>query len=972
MSERKSIFLLVAIMIMTCISIAGTTITILYNTAIHEERARLMETAQSQARLIESIARFDGIYSTDYPGGAKAATLNQIIDAHENYIGFGKTGEFTLSEKIEKEIVFLLRHRYSNLKTPKPVPIASELAEPMRRALSGRSGTVVGLDYRGEKVLAAYEPVAELNFGIVAKIDMSEIRAPFLKAGLIGMCFTVLVVLIGVGMFFRVANPMVIQLEKQNHEMKKLNDDMKSEIQERKQATTALRKSERELNLRNRISKIFLTFPDNEMYGEVLIVVLEALKSKYGTFAYIDEGGTRVVPSMTRDVWDKCKIPEKDIFFPRDTWGDNIWARCLIEKNTISSNGPFHVPPGHVPITRTLAIPIIHQGEAIGNFMVGNKLSDYDENDRELIETIADFTAPVLKARLQRDNQERKRKQAEEELQQSYDKLEQRVEKRTAELSKINKELEREIDERRKAEDALRKSEETYRLLVKTLPSIVYLGQKDWYIKLFDDKIELLTGYGAEEFNSQKMKWTDVIHEEDLEAIKESFFKAIKTDRAFVWEYRIKSKSGDIRWIQERAQIVCDSQGEVEYVSGVFFDISDAKKQDEALKKNEMLLNKVFDGISDPLFLLDENMKIKILNKAASRYYQKEKKSIKDVFCHQAFMGKSEPCDGCQVPAALKSRQNLSFERNGIKDPSRLEEVVIYQIDSKDTPFSGAILRIHDITNARLMDRQIVHNEKLASLGLMISSIAHEITNPISAITFNAPILKEYSQAMLSIIDGYAKNIQDFELFKMPYVQFKIDVHKIVDNILHASQRVHSTVSDLRKVSAKKKQQEKSWVDLKQLIERVKALVGLEVIQNVTSFKVNIPENLSKLYTDPDAVEQILTNLLINAAHAADKEDSRIKLDIAEGNSWKDYMRIEISDNGCGMDKETLSKIFNPFFSSKNPGKDPGNGTGLGLYISKYLLQGLGGRIEVESEVGKGSLFRVVFSDIEKRSVKRL
>jgi len=188
------------------------------------------------------------------------------------------------------------------------------------------------------------------------------------------------------------------------------------DVTDRKRAEEALHQSEREMRIRNRIAQIFLATSDDEMYGEVLQVVLEAMESKYGTFAYIDENGNRVVPSMTRGIWDECKIRQKDIFFPRETWGNNLWARCLIEKRGIFSNGPFKVPDAHIPITRALAVPIIHQGEAIGNFMVGNKATDYDEGDEGLLKSIADHTAPILDAWLQRDRQEKERRRTEKEI----------------------------------------------------------------------------------------------------------------------------------------------------------------------------------------------------------------------------------------------------------------------------------------------------------------------------------------------------------------------------------------------------------------------------------------------------------------------------------------------------------------------------------------------------------------------------
>ena len=214
MRDRKIILLLILIMTTVSLTVAGTAITVLYQTAMAEERARLVETAQSQARLLEAVARFGGAHSAhDHPGGSRGATLSQIADAHEHYEGFGQTGEFTLARRDGPDMVFLLSHRHGDRGSPTPVPFNSQLAEPMRRSLSNLSGTVVGPDYRGVTVLAAHEPVheptADLHWGIVAKIDLAEVRAPFVRAGAITACAGLVVVLTGATLFLWVSNPLV-------------------------------------------------------------------------------------------------------------------------------------------------------------------------------------------------------------------------------------------------------------------------------------------------------------------------------------------------------------------------------------------------------------------------------------------------------------------------------------------------------------------------------------------------------------------------------------------------------------------------------------------------------------------------------------------------------------------------------------------------------------------------------------------
>ncbi len=140
---------------------------------------------------------------------------------------------------------------------------------------------------------------------------------------------------------------------------------------------------------------------------------------------------------------------------------------------------------------------------------------------------------------------------------------------------------------KRRSEESLMQHEGKYQLLAKTAPAVVFRGNVDGTLELFDDKVKEIAGYDQELFNSRKIKWTDLIFPEDQDAAKETFIRALKSNGFYVREYRFKSKDNRLIWIQERSQIVLDEQGRVDYISGVFFDITDRRLAEEALRNSK-------------------------------------------------------------------------------------------------------------------------------------------------------------------------------------------------------------------------------------------------------------------------------------------------------------------------------------------------------------------------------------------------
>jgi len=274
----------------------------------------------------------------------------------------------------------------------------------------------------------------------------------------------------------------------------------------------------------------------------------------------------------------------------------------------------------------------------------------------------------------------------------------------------------------------------------------------------------------------------------------------------------------------------------------------------------------------------------------------------------------------------------------------------------------------HSLAEQRALNKKLeeAHNqllqaEKMASIGQLAAGVAHELNNPIGFVHSNLGTLGGYLRDLLFIIESYDKAINAAgaerarahmdQLRKERDFDFvRDDIFQLVTESRNGMDRLRRIVLDLKTFS-RPGSQDWEYADLNQGLESTLNIVGSELKYKCTIIKEL--GNLPPIYCRFSQINQVFLNLLVNAGQAIEEKG---EITLRTRISGEEQVVIEISDTGKGIPPENLSRIFDPFFTTKPVGK----GTGLGLSISYSIVQAHHGRIEVESKIGRGTIFRVI------------
>jgi PAS domain S-box-containing protein len=212
------------------------------------------------------------------------------------------------------------------------------------------------------------------------------------------------------------------------------------DITQRKIIEDELFRSRYELALKNKIANVFLTAESDQLFQDVLKIILAEFKSAVGYFGYINEKQEMVCPSLHPDITKDCNVPDQSFTVPQSSW-KGIWGKSLIEKKSLFANQGLQLPDGHIPTKNVLCVPIIIKDELLGQISIGNKPDDFNEKDQKLLESIALYIAPILLSYLNEEIMKGAKEEAFSQLKMAKEKAEESDKLKSAFLLNLSHEL---------------------------------------------------------------------------------------------------------------------------------------------------------------------------------------------------------------------------------------------------------------------------------------------------------------------------------------------------------------------------------------------------------------------------------------------------------------------------------------------------------------------------------------------------
>jgi PAS domain S-box-containing protein len=466
-------------------------------------------------------------------------------------------------------------------------------------------------------------------------------------------------------------------------------------------------------------------------------------------------------------------------------------------------------------------------------------------------------------------------------------------------------------------------------------------------------------------------------HPDDRELVNQAYITSVKEKSAYDITYRLLLPDGRVKWVHERCNTFYDADGKPLRSIGTTQDITRYKEAQDARTRFATILQESPDVVG----IVDSAGRTLFFNKAGRKLLgmgeTEDISHLKIADYHPDWAARVVLEEG--LPAVVAqgtwSGETALLTRSG-KEIPMLQVIMSHKDEDGAVEFYAAVMHnisarktmeaelhtyndeLEDI-NRQLRDAQanLLQSEKMASIGQLAAGVAHEINNPIGFVSSNFGALEQYLKDLFEMLDVYERveaTMPEAGLIEVRKVRqqkelafLREDVPALMNESRDGITRVKKIIQNLKEFSHAGDSDEWQWADLHSGLDSTLAIVWNEIKYHAQVNKEygDIPE----IECLPSELNQVFMNLLVNAAHAIETTGV---ITIRTGMQGEEVF-VQISDNGHGILPENLKRIFDPFFTTKPVGK----GTGLGLSLSFGIVKKHHGRIEVQSEAGRGTAF---------------
>jgi len=504
----------------------------------------------------------------------------------------------------------------------------------------------------------------------------------------------------------------------------------------------------------------------------------------------------------------------------------------------------------------------------------------------------------------------------------------------------------RDITIRHRAEEELKQTKQRLQHVLTSSPAVIYSCNPadDCATTFISDNVKIELGYEPDDFTQDRHFWIDHIHPDDVGYVKAEFAKLVDQG-SHVLEYRFRHKNGSYRWMRDELRLLFDDRAKSVEVVGSWTDISDMKQTQDALRKSEQQFRDLIEN--SPVGL-------SIIQKGRVVYENPEQKKMYSLALESnllKFLDSVHPDDIEKVEQALECishgtrgtvETDFRFyppDSTGGKSQMRWFQcrVTRFQYQGREAFLLNAV----DITEAKQLEHQLLIKNKMLSLGRVAAGIAHEIRNPLTGIN-------TYLYTIEDLCESDQLGLEDVEVIRQILTQIQVASNKI--------ESVIKRVMDFSKPGAPRMVRTNINESLEEAIE----LSSVTLRKNGIKFEKSLAANLPQCYADPHLIEQVVLNLITNAARAMEKSTNGNKRVEIKSSAENNTLCILVADAGPGVPIELREKIFDPFFTTKD------DGSGIGLNIAQRIVADHNGSISLGRSRWGGAEFKIELP-IERR-----